>query len=237
LDDFTRANGDEQTPSVGEDLLQMLESSLGLDLSMLRSGTAAQVVESLTDLDAPYWRGEKPDLSIKLDGFHVMKRYEDGLTCPRDPLSGVFIRNIANALYIMHPTHLEELKTWLRLERGMLNEDIERLPRSYFARRVPNWIPAPITLARRLSLVVETFEPLVTASGKSLFREKSEDSNRRSMLDTHSDVLRHALGGCISDPPNFPMFYTKERDRHVQKALRHTYFSKRGSSNNEVRVG
>ena len=160
-----------------------------------------------------------------LDILHLLQRYEKGCIGKTDPLFGIFMRKLSNAIFMYNEASMSALVTWLRDVRKMPEDHIKRLPMSYFARRVIRHVPPPADLARRVQAVVAMFAELKTESGQYLFRQGLDGMDK-----VHSDAIQHILRGCVSDPPGEPMYIEISLDDHG----RPTYISIRGSSRLEV---
>lgn len=166
---------------------------------------------------------EEPALSktaryctILLDVLHLMMRLEEGCTTKKDPLFGFFFRKVKEAIFITNADDVKLLTKWLIECRGMTTEEVEKLPSSYLHDRVRRLIPPPAELAVRLLRVIRMFEKdskgrtVLCSDGRPFFREGGNaESGQRSgdgMIAIMMKLLRHILKGCVSDPPNMPMY-------------------------------
>jgi hypothetical protein len=172
------------------------------------------------------------DRPVKLDPFHALHRYRNGVQSIKDPLFGRFMHDLSLAMFVLDKGDMQELKSWLQNKRGFSLEDVEKLPLAHFirSRSVRRYIPAPLELASRLSKVVSTWEDAVMADGRPLFRQKS--GSNLGMLQIHANMLRHVLTGCLSDPPNMNMYCLSKIGPSGLKI----YKCIRGSSQLEVRL-
>lgn len=172
------------------------------------------------------------DRQEKLDAFHGIQRYGKGTHSQADPSFACFMNAIAAAFFLLNEEDVNVLKRWLTEVRGMTTEEIKKLPRAYFvtSKHVRGHIPGPLELAKRLSKVIAVYEKVLMADGRQLFRTKKTKS-QECMRDIHKGMLKHALAGCISDPPGMDMYMVVG---HTPSGLP-IYKCKRGSSQLEVR--
>ena len=66
--------------------------------------------------------------SIKLDILHAMQRLENGCSTTKDPLFGLFMRKIKEAIFMKNSDDLDLLKKWLIEHRKMSEVDFKKLP-------------------------------------------------------------------------------------------------------------
>ena len=95
---------------------------------------------------------------VLLDILHLLQRYEKGCIGKTDPLFGIFMRKLSNAIFMYDAASMNDLITWLRDVRKMPEEQIKRLPQSYFARRVIRHVPPPVELALRVQTLLRRAE-------------------------------------------------------------------------------
>lgn len=147
------------------------------------------------------------DCCTKMDPEHILLRYERGCVSMEDPLFGSFMHYLAKALFQDNAEDREKLVKWLTKHRGLDETKIKALRAKYWYQRLRRHIPPPLELARRLSAVVDMFAVLLMANGVPLFRLKlSSKRGRETMTDIHYKIIKHALKGCISDPPGMDMY-------------------------------
>eukprot|EP00951_Prasinocladus_malaysianus_P032368 scaffold314917_cov18-Prasinocladus_malaysianus.AAC.1 len=139
---------------------------------------------------------------IKLDPFHLLQRYGRCLNSKSDPLFGVFMSMMRDALFVTNKEDEDLVKAYLSA-RGCSEADLKKIPRAYFLQRCRRSIPPPPILAARLQNVYDLFKDAVMANGKYLYRQKTYRT-QKSMEDMHLSVLGHVLRGCVSDPPDIP---------------------------------
>jgi hypothetical protein len=103
--------------------------------------------------------------SVLLDVLHLMQRYEKGCSTKKDPLFGLFMRKLKEAIFVKNSEDMELLKRWLMLTRGMTAEEVVRMPSAYIHERVRRHIPPPAELALRIIQAVNIFVGLTCADG------------------------------------------------------------------------
>jgi 3'-5' exonuclease len=160
---------------------------------------------------------------VKLDPFHLLQRYSRALASKVDPLTGVFMTCMRDAVFITNKDDEARLKTYLKTARGMTDSEISKLPRSYYVSRCRRSIPSPAVLAARMQSVFELFKEKKMANGKPLFRQRR--GREAGMEEVHLNCLGHVLRGCVSDPPDMPMYYhskTRKNGLPVYRTVRGT---------------
>ena len=158
---------------------------------------------------------------IKLDIFHLMQRIARGCRSQRSRLFATFLRVLKAAFFVTNADDLKEVKEWLRVRKGMGEDEIKALPSRYFDRFVRRKVPPPGRLALNLAHVYIMFKDVV---------EKENDGGpdlpfyRRDMAKIFKDAMVHVLNGCVSDPPSMPMYTARPgpEGRLVYKSLRGT---------------
>ena len=90
---------------------------------------------------------------VLLDVLHLMQRYEKGCSTTKDPLFGLFMRKLKEAIFIKNSDDMAMLERWLLMTRGMSKEDVTRMSSSYIHQRVA-------TSHHRLSWRCESFRLL-----------------------------------------------------------------------------
>ena len=166
---------------------------------------------------------------VMLDILHLLKRYEDGLSGKTDPLFGLFMHKMMNAVFVNDAKDVAYLTKWLQETRDMSLEEIGKLPAKYFARRVQRHVPAPLELAARMQRVVEEFQDADTEKGRRFYR--ADEPGKPGLLSIHRQQLTHVLRGCVSDPEGMSMYI----DKRQKDGDALSYKSKRGSSQLEAR--
>jgi hypothetical protein len=170
------------------------------------------------------------DCKIKLDAWHALDRYHKALQSKVDPLAFMFMRMLSDAMFMLDETDVANVKEWLVKCKMMSEDEISRLHRQYLTTRCRRRIPRPLELARRISAVVRFFQPMRMADDRPLFRDTQ--GQRLGMMDTHANMMRHILKGCLSDPPNTEMYYFMG----TSSSGLPKFVGIRGSSGLEVRV-
>lgn len=110
---------------------------------------------------------------VKLDPFHLLQRYGRSLSSKSDPLFAVFMSMMRDALFETNKEDEELLKAYLRHSRGATQDQVNKMPRSYFVKNCRRQIPPPPILAARLHNVYDLFKNAAMANGKPLYRQKS----------------------------------------------------------------
>ena len=110
---------------------------------------------------------------IKLDPFHLLQRYGRSLNSRSDPLVGVFMSMMRDALFVTNKEDEKMLRAYLE-SRGASKDDVKRMSRSYFINRVRRSIPPPAILAARLQNVYDLFSDAVMTNGKPLYRKQTK---------------------------------------------------------------
>ena len=197
-------------------------SESGAGRGGVASPAARDAVRTAFEASPPPPAGETPlaktarYCTILLDVLHLMMRLEEGCTTKKDPLFGFFFRKVKEAIFIKNADDVKLLTKWLVECRGMTMAEVENLPSSYHHDRVRRLIPPPAELAVRLLRVIRMFEhdsqgrPVLCSDGRPFFREGKAEAGRRSgdgMIAIVMKLLRHILKGCVSDPPNLPMYF------------------------------
>jgi hypothetical protein len=75
--------------------------------------------------------------------------------------------------------------------RGMQPEDVDKLGRRFFVKRIRRAVPKPSELAHRVESVFRVFSGKSTIKHGPLFKE--------GMVEAHSKVMNIVLGGYASD--------------------------------------
>ena len=98
---------------------------------------------------------------------------------------------------------MEELRVLVKASRGMDEEQAQRIPKSFFKRRVRRTVPNPIKLQKRVHAVVQTFIDIDKQyEGKSDY----EPLITGLVLKVHKNKLDLIERGHCSDPNDRPMY-------------------------------
>ena len=147
--------------------------------------------------------------SVLLDVLHLMQRYEKGCSKTTDPLFGLFMRKLKEAIFVKNGDDMELLTRWLLHTRNMTADQVARMPSSYIHERVRRHIPPPAELALRVMRAVGMFAGLNCADGTPFFREDARTAGgkvKKGMMSIHKEQLAHILRGCVSDKPGQSMY-------------------------------
>ena len=110
---------------------------------------------------------------VKLDPFHLLQRYGRSLGSKSDPLFAVFMSMMRDALFETNKEDEELLKAYLLNSRRATQDQVDKMPRSYFVKNCRRAIPPPPILAARLQNVYDLFKNATMANGKPLYRQQS----------------------------------------------------------------
>ena len=114
---------------------------------------------------------------VKLDPFHLLQRYGRCLNSKADPLFGVFMSMMRDALFCTNKDDEKLLREYLIHTRQASKDQVDKMPRSYFVRNCRRSIPPPAILAARLQNVFELFRDATMANGKPLYRQHTKGMN------------------------------------------------------------
>lgn len=114
---------------------------------------------------------------LKLDPFHLLQRYARCLNSKADPLFGVFMSMMRDALFCTNKEDEKMLREYLIHTRQATKEQVDKMPRSYFVRNCRRSIPPPAILAARLQNVFDLFRDATMANGKPLFRQYTKGTS------------------------------------------------------------
>ena len=146
---------------------------------------------------------------ILMGPCHMFIRLEKGCHS-KDPLFGVFMHMVMNALFINHPGDVAFIINWLRETRGMDDEEIRRVKPAWFrGSHVRRKCPPPKKMAAASAGVYHTFKDLCMGNGQHLFRQDGENK----MEDVYESCMEHILAGLCSDPPGENMYYEIRRSK------------------------
>ena len=143
----------------------------------------------IDDVDNNYHR-------VLLDVYHFMKRYP----VPKlHPLYALFVNMLRDAIFIVSSDDLGAIKQVL-MSRGLSEEQIKRLPSSYFVSkgRVRRRIPESDTLSKRVNSVV------------LFFKQLDPTFITPAVLKCHESCMTHLLNGCLSDHPDVQLYFEHE---------------------------
>ena len=156
---------------------------------------------------------------VHLDVFHAMQR----ITVPQNHVFHTqFYRQLSNAFFLLNPTDVKAVSEALQENYGVsFRSQLAANPR-WIHERVRRYIPGPVLLAKRLTMVLETFSS----------NDKMDPVMKKPLLDKESTkcflaVIEDAKAGFISDPPGVDLYYSKSRPDKLGLTL---YRSRRGTS-------
>ena len=141
---------------------------------------------------------------VLVDILHIFLRYEAGCTSKADPLFGLFMHHMMNAIFKDNEHDLSIAKTWLAKVRGFTPEQISRVSPQWFRRHVRRVVPEPKELAERVAAVYAEYQDKLKADGDIFFRQ---GNGEHAMHVVHAGVMKHILSGCLSDPPGVNLYY------------------------------
>ena len=127
---------------------------------------------------------------VKLDPFHLLQRYGRSLNSKSDPLFGVFMSMVRDAMFETNKEDEDLLKAYLLESRRATKDQVNKMPRSYFVKNCRRAIPPPPVLAARLQNVFDLFKNATMANGKLLYRQHSRGS-KHTILSCLDYQLHH----------------------------------------------
>ena len=138
---------------------------------------------------------KEPDAKVKSDAFHILQRYGRSLSTRSDPLVGLFMGLLTNALFVLNGDDKAKVM------KGLESSDRAKLPRRFFYGRCRRRIPKPSELAARLQAVIEIGRKLRTADNQPLFK-----AGKTGTEATHRNVLKEVVRGHVSDSPKIELY-------------------------------
>ena len=127
---------------------------------------------------------------VKLDPFHLLQRYGRSLNSKSDPLFGVFMSMVRDAMFETNKEDEDLLKAYLLESRRATKDQVNKMPSSYFVKNCRRAIPPPPVLAARLQNVFDLFKNATMANGKLLYRQHSRGS-KHTILSCLDYQLHH----------------------------------------------
>eukprot|EP00946_MAST-07B_sp_MAST-7B-sp1_P004498 g4498.t1 len=155
---------------------------------------------------------------VLLDIFHLLQRYGRALS-QNHPLFKLFMSMMSDAFYITDWTQVEELKSAIKHSQLDLDDDdLQRIGKKYFRRKVMRLVPSPDALAARVNRVYEFFVEVDKSVEDKLLVKTAHKC--------HLSALGHIFNGCVSDPVGVSMY----RDVSSANAEMMKYLCFRGTS-------
>ena len=134
----------------------------------------------------PVLRAAWPDIHVRLDVMHAMKRLTQTTTSTRHPYHGRFCAMLSKAFLHTDESILRRLVGAWRREHGSTP-----LPRDVERKYVPRSIRSPISIASDIDAGLEGFQHMSASCGPLL---------TEATHDAWFKLRRHVLKGCLSDP-------------------------------------
>lgn len=138
---------------------------------------------------------------IKQDVFHIMDRLTSHMA-KTHPLFRTFVSRMRDAFFILDKDDIIAVRQRLA-ERGFgdsVIDELYELNYKYFVRRCRRHVPGPADLLSNFDELINVFaNARDTKTGRPLFSDKVKDAIK--------NVRIHIQNGCVSDPPQCPMYF------------------------------
>jgi hypothetical protein len=118
------------------------------------------------------------------------------------PLYKYFARMTSEAIFKERKDSRQQHVSWVKETRGLTDEQIKRLPRSYWRRRLKYHVPGPKRIVQDLTLIFNLFARM---------RDKDKSGVLRPFLCHKAAIIfkkqmKYVKGGYLSDPPSMDMY-------------------------------
>ena len=160
-----------------------------------------------------------PNIHIRLDSMHAIKRLTQTTTSTQHPLHGSFCAELSKSIFSADATILQRLRKAWSQQHGVK----KKLPKSVERKIVPRCVRESAAIVASVEQVLSTFAQLPNTAG-GLLTEATKEA--------WQNLKTHVLNGCLQDPPAMNM-YVRDHEITIGGEKFHALRSLRGTSHVE----